>query len=358
MELFWYIVLMTMLAVYVVLDGYDFGAGIIHLFFAKTEKDKKAITNAIGPFWDANEVWLIAAGGVLFFAFPTLYASAFSGFYLPLIMILWLLIFRAIGLELRGQVHNKMWEAVWDKAFGMASLLLALFFGIALGNIVRGVNLGMVENGVSTQEAHYFFLPLWNPTFSPQAEHLGIIDWFTLLLGIIGVIALTIHGANWIIFKTNSDLNIKLKKVVFNLNFALLGLVIISLFIWHIIEPKPFHNFIENPLLWIFPLITFTGLFGLFKVKSFKKDGLGFLFSSLFLFGGLTSTVASIFPKVLPSTNTVNPSLTLYNVAADEYGLSVGIYWFAVAIVLVAIYMVIQYKVFKGKMDDVGYGEH
>ena len=358
MELFWYIVLMTMLAVYVVLDGYDFGAGIIHLFFAKTEKDKKAITNAIGPFWDANEVWLIAAGGVLFFAFPTLYASAFSGFYLPLIMILWLLIFRAIGLELRGQVHNKMWEAFWDKAFGMASLLLALFFGIALGNIVRGVNLGMVENGVSTQEAHYFFLPLWNPTFSPQAEHLGIIDWFTLLLGIIGVIALTIHGANWIIFKTNSDLNIKLKKVVFNLNFALLGLVIISLFIWHIIEPKPFHNFIENPLLWIFPLITFTGLFGLFKVKSFKKDGLGFLFSSLFLFGGLTSTVASIFPKVLPSTNTVNPSLTLYNVAADEYGLSVGIYWFAVAIVLVAIYMVIQYKVFKGKMDDVGYGEH
>ena len=157
MELFWYIVLVTMLAVYVILDGYDFGAGIIHLFFAKTEKDKKAITNAIGPFWDANEVWLIAAGGVLFFAFPTLYASSFSGFYLPLIMILWLLIFRAIGLELRGQIHNSMWETIWDKAFGIASLLLALFFGVALGNIVRGVNLGIVTEGVSTHEAHYFF---------------------------------------------------------------------------------------------------------------------------------------------------------------------------------------------------------
>ena len=217
MELFWYIVLMTMLAVYVILDGYDFGAGIIHLFFTKTEKDKKAITSAIGPFWDANEVWLVAAGGVLFFAFPTLYASSFSGFYLPLMMILWLLIFRAIGLELRGQVHNKMWEAIWDKAFGIASLLLALFFGIALGNVVRGVNLGNVVNGVSTQEAHYFFLPLWNPTFSPQAEQLGIIDWFTLLLGIVGVVALTIHGANWIIFKTNSGLNPKLKKVVCSL---------------------------------------------------------------------------------------------------------------------------------------------
>ena len=358
MEIFWYIVLMTMLTIYVILDGYDFGAGIIHLFFAKTEKDKKAITSAIGPFWDANEVWLIAVGGILFFAFPTLYASAFSGFYLPLIMILWLLIFRAIGLELRGQIKNKMWETIWDKAFGVSSLLLALFFGIALGNIVRGVNLGMVTDGISAYEPHYFFLPLWNSTFNPHAEHLGIIDWFTLMLGVVGVVALMIHGANWIIFKTNSALNTKLKNVVFSMNFVLLALVLTSLATWHIIEPKPFHNFLEHPWLWVFPLITFSGIFGLFKVKTFKKDGLGFLFSSMFLFGGLTSTVVSIFPKVLPSTNSVNPSLTIYNVAADEYGLTVGVYWFVIAAILVAIYMFVQYRIFKGKMDDVGYGEH
>ncbi len=358
MEFFWYIVLIIMLATYVVLDGYDFGAGIIHLFFAKKEKDKKAVTNAIGPFWDANEVWLIATGGILFFAFPKLYASSFSGFYLPLIMILWLLIFRAIGLELRGQIHHPMWETIWDKAFGISSLLLALFFGIALGNVVRGVNLGMVENGVSTQEPHYFFLPLWNPTFSPQAEHLGVIDWFTLLLGVIGTIALTIHGANWVIFKTNSELNPKLKKVVFNLNFVLLALVVLSLFIWHIIEPQPFKNFIKNPVLWLLPAITFTGLLGLFKVKSFKKDGLGFLFSSLFLVGGLASTLASIFPNLLPSTNTVNPSLTLYNVMAGDYELSIGLNWFIIAALLVIVYVIVQYRIFKGKMDNVGYGEH
>lgn len=358
MEIFWYIVLMTMLAVYIILDGYDFGAGIIHLFFAKKEKDKKAITNAIGPFWDANEVWLIASGGVLFFTFPTLYASSFSGFYLPLIMILWLLIFRAIGLELRGQIHNKIWESIWDKAFGIASLLLALFFGVALGNVVRGVNLGNVVDGVSTQEAHYFFLPLWNPTFSPQAEQLGIIDWFTMLLGVIGVVALTIHGANWIIYKSNSGINEKLKKVIFNLNFVLLGLVTISILIWHIIEPKPFQNYFKYPWFWFFPVIMLVGLFGLFRVKTFKKDGLGFVFSSLFLFGGIASTVASIFPKVLPSTNTINPDLTIYNVAADEYGLTVGVYWYTIAIILVAIYFTIQYKVFKGKMDDIGYGDH
>lgn len=358
MELFWYIILMSMLTIYIILDGYDFGAGIIHLFLAKTEKEKKAITGSIGPFWDANEVWLIAVGGVLFFAFPTLYASSFSGFYLPLILILWLLIFRAIGLELRSQIKNSMWQAVWDKVFGMASLFLALFFGVALGNVVRGVNLGMVTDGISAHEPHYFFLPLWNESFSPLTEHQGVIDWFTLLLGIIAVVALTIHGANWIIFKTNSDINSRLKKAIFNLNIVLVLLVILSLLLWHYIQPQPFQNFIDYPALWIFPLITLLALFGQFKVKDFKKHGMGFLFSSLFLFGGLASTVASIFPKVLPSTNDINPSLTLYNVAANNYGLSVGVYWFIIAALLVAIYMIVQYRVFKGKLDDVDYDEH
>ena len=358
MELFWYTVLLVMLAAYVILDGYDFGAGIIHLFFAKTEKDKKAITSAIGPFWDANEVWLIAAGGVLFFAFPTLYASSFSGFYLPLMMVLWLLIFRAIGLEMRGQVKNPMWESIWDTAFGMSSLLLALFFGVALGNVVRGVNLGMVENGVSTQEGHYFFLPLWNATLNPAAAELGVIDWFTVLIGVVAVVALTIHGANWIIFKTNASLNTKLRDVVFKLNFVLLALVVASLLLWHIIAPQPFQNFIETPWLWVFPTIMLVGLGGLFGVRGYKKDGMGFLFSALFLLGGLSSTAMSMFPQLLPSTNELNPSLTVYNAAAHEYGLSVGMSWFFIAAALVVLYLFVQYRVFSGKMDDVAYGEH
>ena len=358
MELFWYIVLMFMLGMYVILDGYDFGAGIIHLFFAKTEEDKAAITRSIGPFWDANEVWLIASGGVLFFAFPTLYASSFSGFYLPLMMILWLLIFRAIGLELRGQVNNAMWHKIWDKAFGIASLLLALFFGLALGNVVRGVNLGIVENGVSTQEPIYFFVPLWNPEFSPFSEHLGIIDWFTILLGLVAVVALTIHGANWVIFKTNSAINQKLKGIIFKLNIVLCVLIVVSVLVWGTVNENPLKNFFKYPLLFVFPIIGLFGLLNLFRVQKFKKHGVGFLSSSLFLFGAFASTAAALFPVVLPSTNSINPSLTIYNTAADAYGLSVGVYWWVIAFILVIVYVIVQYKVFKGKMDDVPYGHH
>ncbi|HLS12865.1 MAG TPA: cytochrome d ubiquinol oxidase subunit II [Flavobacteriaceae bacterium] len=358
MELLWYIVLMNMFIVYIILDGYDFGAGIVHLFFGKKEKDKKAIINSIGPFWDANEVWLVAIGGIMYFAFPILYASAFSGFYLPLILILWLLIFRATGLELRGQVNNRLWQVVWDRAFGIASLMLALFFGIALGNVVRGVNLGMVADGVSAQEPHYFFVQLWNPSFSPLAETLGVIDWFTLLIGIIAVVSLTIHGANWIIFKTDSDMNPRLKKAVFNLNILLVLLIVLSIVLLNYIKINPFQSFFKYPGFWIFPIIALVGLFGQFRVKQFKRHGLGFLFSCIFLFGGLATSMVSIFPNVLPSTNAVNPSLTLYNTATDTYGLSVGVFWFTIAIILVAIYMIVQYRVFKGKLDDAGYGEH
>jgi cytochrome bd ubiquinol oxidase subunit II len=358
MEVFWFIVLMTMLGIFVILDGYDFGAGIVNLFFTKNAEERKLVTKAIGPFWDANEVWLIASGGILFFAFPTLYASAFSGFYLPLIMVLWLLIFRGIGLELRGQINNSMWQAFWDKAFGLASFLLALFFGVALGNVVRGVNLGTVVNGTSTQEAHYFFLALWNPTLDPLANEQGVIDWFTVLLGLVAVVTLTIHGANWIIFKTASELNTRLKNIIFKLNFVLTILVIASVFVWYYVKPMPVDNLLKHVWLWIFPIIGLIGLLGQFGIKKFKKDGFGFLFSCLFILGSFATTVASLFPVLLPSTNTVNPSLTIYNTSTESYGLSVGMNWFFVGLILVIIYFIAQYRVFKGKVDHLDYGEH
>ena len=355
MEIVWGIILAGMLTMFILLDGADFGAGIVHLFLAKNEEEKQSIFRAIGPFWDGNEVWLIAGGGVLFFAFPTLYASAFSGFYLPLIMVLWLLIFRAIGLEFRNQVQNYLWKDFWDKAFGLSSLLMALFLGAALGNVVRGVNFGAVENGVARYGATYFFNPLWNEGFSPLSTHPGILDWFTVILGLVAIVTLTIHGANWIIFKTSSPLNERLKKVIFKLTIVLVGLIVVSLVAWQFVKPDALDNFIHHPWLWIFPLLMVGGLAALFRIRYFSSDYAGFLASSLFIFGAFSSTMAALFPNLLPSANSAYPSLTIYNASAASYGLHVGIVWWLVALVLLAGYFFYLHKIFAGKMDDVEY---
>lgn len=356
MEVFWYIIIAIVFAIFFVLDGYNFGTGIIHLFFAKTEKDKEVIAKSAGLFWDFNEVWLVAGGGLLFMAFPTFYASVFSGFYLPLILILWLIIFRALGLELRSQFPFQMWKDIWDKAFGVASLLLALLFGIALGNVVRGVNLGGIENGVAIYEGHQFFLPLWNSSFSPLDASPGVIDWFTIIIGFIAVITLAIHGANWIRLKTNSSINKQLKKVILRLNILLSLLTIISVLVWKLINPNALDNFTQKPYLLVFPLLYFTGLIGLFFIQKLKKEFYGFILSTLLIIGGICFSLASMFPVILPSTNSINEALTIYNTATSEYGLSVALGWGIIGIILALIYSIVQRKLTSGKIDDMDYG--
>src|SRR6202046_2051581 len=148
----WFMIVAVMLAAYVVLDGFDLGAGVGYLVSAKTSEDRRMVLRSIGPVWDGNEVWLLAAGGTLYFAFPLLYASSFSGFYLPLMMVLWLLMLRAIGIEFRAHVQEKVWKGFFETIFGGSIILLAIFFGAALGNVVRGVPLNAEG---------YFFEPLW-----------------------------------------------------------------------------------------------------------------------------------------------------------------------------------------------------
>ena len=355
MEIFWLLILAFMLTTYVILDGLDFGAGIVYLFFSKEEKDKEAIIKSIGPFWDGNEVWLIAGGGVLFAIFPVLYASAFSGLYLPLTLVLWMLIFRAVGLELRHLVDNKLWKQTWGAAFGVGSLMLALLFGIALGNVVRGVNLGGVENGILKYDPAYFFTPLWAKDFSPLNQHPGVIDWFTIILGVISVITLTIHGANWIIFKTNSGINGSLRKWSFRLSIVLVVMMIISFIAWLKVRPDALDNFYEMPILWLSLITVVVGLTGMLRVQSFKKDGMAFLFSTLFIVGSFVSTLLALFPKFLPSTNDQVPALDIYNTTTTEYGMRISVVWWSIAIVLVGFYFYNLHRTFRGKLDEVEY---
>ena len=216
--------------------------------------------------------------------------------------------------------------------------------------------MGGVENGVSVYEGHYFFLPLWDSSFSPLSETPGVIDWFTFIIGLISVIALAIHGANWVILKTNSSINNKLKSVIYKLNIVLSGLTLCSLIVWQIINPNSLDNFMDKPYLILFPIIYFTGLFGLYFIKKMKKEISGFIFSTLLILGGITSSLASLFPVLLPSINEVNEPLTIYNTAASEYGLSVALNWGIIGFILLFVYMIIQKKIMGGKVDKMDYG--
>src|SRR5437660_1667929 len=180
----WFWLEAIMITIYVLLDGFDLGAGAIHLLVARTDKERRQVLASIGSVWDGNEVWLIAAGGTLYFAFPALYASAFSGFYLPLMIVLWLLILRGIGIEFRAHVRNPVWQNFFDAVFSGSSILLAVFFGVALGNVVRGVPLDATG---------YFFEPLW--TDFQLSSQPGILDWYTVLIWGLALVTLTSHGS-------------------------------------------------------------------------------------------------------------------------------------------------------------------
>jgi len=196
MGFIWFWIVAVMIAAYVVLDGFDIGIGILYPFLARNEEDRCVMMRAIGPVWDGNEVWLLAGGGTLYFAFPLLYASAFSGFYLPLMIVLWLLIGRGASIELRLHVDNAVWRSFFDGLFFLSSALLAIFLGAALANVVRGVPLGADQ---------YFFLPLW--TNWRVGPHPGILDWYTVIGGLVAFIALATHGALYLATKAPGDLD-------------------------------------------------------------------------------------------------------------------------------------------------------
>src|ERR1700694_1821293 len=198
MGFIWFWIVAVMLTAYVVLDGFDLGVGILHQILPRTEEDRQIVIRTIGPVWDGNEVWLLAGGGTLYFAFPLLYASGFSGFYLSLMIVLWLLVLRGIGIELRSHLNSVIWRDFFDGCFSLSSLLLIVFFGVALGNVIRGVPL---------QKDGYFFLPLWTD-WRPGPQP-GVLDWYTVIAGMVALVALTLHGSHYVAVKTEGDLNLR-----------------------------------------------------------------------------------------------------------------------------------------------------
>jgi cytochrome d ubiquinol oxidase subunit II len=335
-----------MVTMYVLLDGFDLGAGAIHLFAARNDRERRTIIRAIGPVWDGNEVWLIAAGGTLFFAFPLLYASGFSGFYLPLIVVLWLLMIRGLSIELRGHIGNPLWASFWDAMFFIGSALLAIFYGAALGNVVRGVPLN---------EGGYFFQPLWTD-FSPFSANPGILDWYTVLIGLLALTTLVVHGANFVAVKTENELNARSGRIARIFAFALVVLTVLGTAATFWVRPEMLTSFNERPYGYVLPLIAIAGLAGMIYFNMSRHDRAAFLSSSAYIVGMLTSTVFAVYPNVLPAVNPEN-SLTIQNASASQYGMTVGLIWWSIGMVLAAVYFVVIYRLFRGKvrLEDEGY---
>jgi cytochrome bd ubiquinol oxidase subunit II len=340
METLWFVLLTFMLCMYAVLDGFDLGAGSLHLFIARTDDERRLILNAIAPLWDGNEVWLIAAGGTMFFAFPLLYSSSFSGFYLPLMIVLWLLMLRGLGIEFRHLVHHQIWRSFWDAVFSASSFLLSLFLGAALGNVVRGVPLG--KDG-------YFFEPLWTTfTIVPKA---GILDWFTLLMGAVTCSTLAVHGASFLAMKSGGELQ-KRSRSIARMAWWLMLLTTLGalLAVWRI-RPGIWENYSAHPWGTLFPL---GGLLGLAGSRSYLRRGsdrAAFLSSSLFILSMLASTAFGLFPSVLPSSIDPNDTLTIQNAAAHRSALSTGLTWWIAGMSLVAGYFFFVYRTFRGKVS-------
>jgi cytochrome d ubiquinol oxidase subunit II len=345
-ETVWFICVASMVVMYVLLDGFDLGAGAIHLFAARNERERRTIIRAIGPVWDGNEVWLIAAGGTLFFAFPLLYASGFSGFYLPLIIVLWLLMIRGLSIELRGHIGNPLWASFWDAMFFIGSALLAIFFGAALGNVVRGVPLN---------QGGYFFQPLWTD-FSPFSTNPGILDWYTILIGLLALATLVVHGANFVAVKTENELNARSGRIARIFAFVLVVLTVLGTVATFWVRPEMLSSFNERPYGYVLPLVAIAGLAGMIYFNLRRHDRAAFLSSSAYIVGMLTSTVFAVYPNVLPAVIPEN-SLTIQNASASQYGMTVGLIWWSIGMVLAAVYFVLIYRLFRGKvrLEDEGY---
>jgi cytochrome d ubiquinol oxidase subunit II len=341
METVWFAIIAFMLAAYVVLDGFDLGAGVVHLWVARTDAERGTVVKSIGPVWDGNEVWLIAVGGALFCAFPRLYAESFSGFYLPLMIVLYLLMGRGIALEFRKHVEGPVWKPFWDVVFSVSSALLTIFLGAALGNVVRGVPMDAEGR---------FFGPLWTD-FRPGRES-GILDWYTVLVGLLSCAALSMHGALWIALKTEGELQARARRASGLLWIATAALTALVTFFSFRVQPHLWERLSGAPWGGIFAVAALAGLGGARGFGARGRDLPAFLASCAFLAGMIASVSFTMWPYVLPACTEPSRGLTVWNAAAEPRALRTGLAWMVPGLVLVTAAFSFLYRHFAGKVPN------
>lgn len=329
----WFIVLGAMLVGYAVLDGFDLGVGAVHFLVGRRTDERETAINAIGPVWNGNEVWLIAAGGSMVVAFPHLYAAAFSGFYLALMVVLWLLILRGVAIELRHQVDNALWRDACDATFSAASALLAVLFGVAVGNVLRGVPL----------DAHGEF----------QGTFALLLNPFALLCGLLGLAALSLHGSTYLAMKTEGEVQRRARRAVLPLltiTVALLVAVVVA-------SALALPAFGRGAVVFGTPALAFIA-YAIARSHRRGRDTAAFVGSCLLIAATLYQAGAGLYPRLLPGLpGSAVPALDIYNTASAPSSMKTALGVYLVGMAIVAGYLVKVYRVWRGKVR-AGEGYH
>jgi len=332
----WFLLVGVLIAGYAVLDGFDLGVGVLHLF-ARDDDERRVHLRSIGPVWDGNEVWLLTGGGALFAAFPVVYATVFSGFYLALMLVLFALIARAVALEFRGAVDGPRWRRAWDWAFGLGSLLPALLFGVAVGNVLRGVPI--------TAEAS------WAGSF------LGLLNPYALLVGLVSLTLFVMHGALWLRLKSSGDLGERMARWAGRAWAAFVLVYGAATAVTFVSAPHLFAGVTRRPLFWVLLVVLVAALATVPWATRRGRELQAFLASAALIVAMIGLCAVSLFPRIVPSSLGLDRSLTIYNAASTPRTLTVMLVIALVGMPLVIAYTAAIYWIFRGKVraTDAGY---
>ena len=330
LNIVWYILFVVIIAGYIVLDGFDLGVGILHLFIAKNDEERRITLNSIGPIWDGNEVWLILGGGALFAAFPLVYASLFSGFYGAMMLVLLFLILRAVAIEFRSKRPGLGWRKMWDFIFFLASLCIALLLGVAFGNVLMGVP-------IDAQGNIQAFIP-------------NLLTPFALLIGLTTISMLAYHGAIFLAMKTDGELLARVKRSItplmvtfFILNTIVIGVILLT-------HQEISNQYLAQLWLVILPAAALAAvIFAGWMVRR-EQYFIAFVASALMIILLILSSAAGLYPNLLIST--INPDFnqTIFNAASEANTLVVMLVIAAVGMPFVILYTAGIYYIFRGKV--------
>ncbi len=339
MEILWYSLLFVLLGTYILLDGYDLGAGTAYIFFANTVEEKKKIIKSLRSVWDANEVWFFAFMLILYLVFPKFALTLFDNFGGYILLFLLFMLLKTLAFNLMLTFENKKLKDFFGFLFGFFSLMMIVFIGVIIANILRGIYFE------SEHELQFI-----SDKFSPVSAHTGIFDWFSVLTTALIFITILIHGLGWIVLKNKGAFNKKLKKAIQRLSFVLLLLSIAFAASWNFIHPDIYKNFYKFPFLLILPFIYISSIFGLMAIRTYQGENKGFILSTNLIITGLLTIFSLMFPRL--SMGLDNKEITIYNsdfFQPERFYLQ----WWVIALGLfLLIYSIFIHKYNKGKLID------